>query len=93
MSAQQQPTMARVVDELEAYRIAEAHNMPPLEVDAALHGESVDLAESVLDWIDREESKLVKAYGLLEGRRRYQPVKMLRNYCRKYQTGRRRSSG
>ena len=92
MSAQQQQTAPRVVDEQEAYRLAEAHNMPPLEVDAALYGESVNVAESVLDWIDREESKLVKAHGLLEGRRRYQPVKMLRNYCRKYRTGRRRSS-
>ena len=51
----------------------------------------MDLAESVLDWIDREEPELVKAHGLLEGRRLYRPVKMLRNYCRKYQTGRRNS--
>ena len=84
-------TAMRVVDEAEAYRLAEAHNMPPLEVDAAFFGERVDLAESVLDWIDREESELVKAHGLLEGRRRYKPVRMLRNYCRKYQTGRRNS--
>lgn len=86
-------TATRLVDEQEAHRLAEAHNMPPVEVDAALYGESVDFAESVLEWIDREESKLVKTFGLIDGRRRYQPVKILRDYCRKYGTGRRRSSG
>jgi hypothetical protein len=83
---------ARVVDEEEAYRLAEAHNMPPLEVDAALYGESVEHAESVLSWIDEEERKLVKAHGLLQGRARYKPVRMLKDYSRKYGTGRRRAS-
>ena len=93
MSAEQTASQdMRVVDEAEAYRLAEAHNMPPLEVDAALYGESVAHAESVLSWIDEEEGKLVKAYGLLEGRARYKPVKMLKNYSRKYTTGRRRAS-
>ncbi|WP_047865468.1 hypothetical protein [Rubrobacter aplysinae] len=93
MSAEQTASQAtHVVDEAEAYRLAEAHNMPPLEVDAALYGESVEHAESVLSWIDAEEGKLVKAYGLLEGRARYKPVKMLKDYSRKYVTGRRRTS-
>ena len=80
------------VDEAEARRLAEAHNMPPLEVDAALFGESVEHAQRILDWVDAEEGKLVKAHGLLEGRRRYKPVRMLNNYARKYGTGRRRTS-
>lgn len=80
-----------VVDEAEARRLAETHNMPPLEVDAALFGESTELAESVLRWIDDEESKLTKAHGLIEGRKRYRPVRMLKNYARKYQTGRYRN--
>jgi hypothetical protein len=93
LSAEQTaPHTTRLVDEAEAYRLAETHNMPPLEVDAALFGESVAYAESVLSWIDGEEGKLVKAYGLLEGRARYKPVRMLKNYARKYATGRRRVS-
>lgn len=95
MSTGQKPrniqTATPVVDEAEAYRLAEAHNMPPLEVDAALFGECTELAESVLSWIDQEEGKLVKAYGLLEGRKRYKPVRMLKNYSRKHATGRRAS--
>lgn len=92
MAVEQSTTV--VVDEAEAYRLAEAHNMPPLEVDAALFGESTELAESVLHWIDEEEGKLTKAHGLIEGRKRYRPVRMLKNYARKHQTGRhRRTAG
>lgn len=86
MSAEESPS--GVVDEQEAYRLAEAHGLPPIEVDAALFGESVELAQSVLLWLDREESNLIHTYGLLEGKARYSPLRMLKNYARKYQTGR-----
>lgn len=82
-----------LVDDREALRLAEEHGLPPIEVDAALFGESVEHAESVLCWIDREESKLTTEHGLLEGRRRYRPVRMLRSYARKYRTGRYRFTG
>lgn len=78
-----------LVDQAEARRLAEVHGLPEIEIDAALHGESMELAESVLSWIDAEEKKLVRAYGLLEGRARYKPVRMLKDYARKHGTGRR----
>lgn len=78
-----------LVDEVQVRRLAEAHGLPEIEVDAALFGEPVQTAESVLAWIDAEEKKLVRAYGLLEGRARYKPLRMLKNYARKYGTGRR----
>lgn len=77
-----------VVDDAEAARLAEAHGLPAIEVEAAFAGERVELAESVLSWIDAEEGKLTRRYGLLEGRRRYRPLRMLKSYARKYRTGR-----
>jgi len=82
-----------LVDEITARSLAEERNLPEVEIDAALHGETVALANAVLDWIDREEKVLVAHHGLLEGRKRYRPVKMLRNWARKHETGRRRNSG
>ncbi len=81
------------VGEAEARKLAEEHGLPEIEIDAALYGESVELAESILSWIDAEEAKLTKAQGLIQGRKLYKPVRMLRNYARKYGTGRRRNSG
>jgi hypothetical protein len=77
------------VDEVEARRLAEVRGLPEIELDAALYGESMDLVESVLSWIDDEEKRLIRAYGLLEGRARYKPVRMLKDYARKHGTGRR----
>lgn len=77
-----------IVDEDKAHELAEAHGLPPIEVDAALFGEDLSLAEAVLTWIDDEEWRLRAAHGLLEGRKRYQPSRMLRNYARKNRTGR-----
>lgn len=83
----------RVVDEAEAARLADEHGLPEIEVEAAFAGEGVDHAESILSWIDDEEGRLTRRFGLLEGRRRYRPLRMLKNYARKYQTGRYGRSG
>jgi hypothetical protein len=80
-----------LVDEAEAHRLAAEHGLPPLEVDAALFGETVDHAESVLRWIDAEEGKLVRAHVLLAGRKLYKPMRMLKDYARKHRTGRYRN--
>lgn len=88
MSTENTATTRAVVDEAEARRLADEHGLPELEIDAALYGESVELAESVLSWIDDEEGKLTKAHGLIEGRKRYRPVRMLKSYARRHQTGR-----
>lgn len=93
MNAGQTPAarIPRTVDEAEARRLAEAHGLPEIEVDAALLGETVEYAERVLDWIDREEARLVRTHGLIAGRKRYKPLRMLKSYARKYRTGRYRS--
>lgn len=78
----------KLVGNAEAARLAEAHGLPEIEVEAAFVGERVGDAEAILSWIDNQEGKLTRTYGLLEGRRRYKPVKMLKNYARKHQTGR-----
>lgn len=39
-----------LVDERTAYRLAEEHNLPPIEVDAALYGELLATARGVLNW-------------------------------------------
>lgn len=83
---------APAVDEEAARKLADQHGLPEIEVDAALYGEDLRLAESVLSWIDAEEGKLVREHGLIEGRKRYRPVRMLKSYARKYGTGRRRAS-
>lgn len=79
----------QLVDEQTAYRLAEEHNLPPIEVDAALHGVPLQTAKGVLKWVDEEEHRLTRAHGLIRGRRLYRPVKMLRNWSRKHRTGRR----
>lgn len=84
---------ARVVDSEGARLLAEQYNLPPIEVDAALFGESTETAHAILGWIDRQERVLTDRHGLLEGRRRYRPVRMLRNWARKHEAGRRRNSG
>lgn len=80
---------SKLVDEAEAHRLAEEHNLPPIEVDAALYGVDLRRAESVLRWVDKEEHRLTKVHGLLEGRRRYRPVAMLRSWSKRHGTGRR----
>ena len=86
-------TTARVVDEAVAASLAEEHGLPEIEVEAAFAGERVELAESILSWIDQEEGKLTRRFGLLEGRKRYAPLRMLKSYARKYETGRYGRSG
>lgn len=86
-------TTARVVDEAVAASLAEEHGLPEIEVEAAFVGERVELAESILSWIDQEEGKLTRRFGLLEGRKRYAPLRMLKSYARKYETGRYGRSG
>lgn len=78
-----------LVDEHTAHRLAEEHNLPPIEVDAALHGVPVQRALGVLKWVDDEEYRLTRKHGLVEGRRLYRPVGMLRAWSRKHTTGRR----
>lgn len=78
-----------LVDEQTAYRLAEEHNLPPIEVDAALHGVPVQKAEQILKWVDEEEHRLTRKHGLIEGRRIYRPVKMLRAWSHKHGAGRR----
>lgn len=78
---------AEFVDEQTAYRLAEEHSLSPIEVDAALHGERVDVARGILRWIDEQEGRLVREFGLLEGRKRYRPVSMLRNWSRRHGAG------
>lgn len=85
-------TTAYVVNEAEAARLAKAHGLPEIEVEAAFAGERVELAESVLGWIDDEERKLTATFGLIEGRKRYKPLRMLKSYARKYRTGRYRGT-
>lgn len=80
-------TNGRLVDEEQARRLAEKHNLPPIEVDAALYGVDLQRAESVLQWIEQEEGRLTKEHGLLAGRRLYKPVKMLRSWSRKRGAG------
>jgi hypothetical protein len=91
-SDQARPVQDARVDEAEARKLAEKHGLPEIEIDAALYGESVELAESILSWIDAEEDKLTKAHGLIAGRKLYKPVRMLRSYARKYGTGRRNTN-
>lgn len=94
MSGRQAPAarIPRVVDEAEARRLAEAHGLPEIELDAAFFGETVEYAEKILGWIGREETRLVRTHGLIAGRKRYKPLRMLKSYARKYRTGRYRSS-
>lgn len=80
-----------LVDDTSCRELAEAYGLPLIELDAALHGETLDRAHRVLGWIDREERLLTARYGILEGRRRYRPVNMLKNYAKKHGTGRRRT--
>lgn len=77
-----------LVGDAEATRLAQAHGLPEIEVEAAFAGERVEEAEAILSWIDEEEGKLTHAYGLLEGRRRYKPLQMLKNYARRHEYGR-----
>lgn len=77
-----------IVDHEQARQLAEAHGLPEIEIDAALYGEPITRAEHVLRWIDAEEWRLRERHGVLEGRRRYRPTKMLRDYARKNRTGR-----
>lgn len=77
-----------LVGDAEASRLAQAHGLPEIEVEAAFAGERVEEAEAILSWIDEEEGKLTHAYGLLEGRRRYKPLRMLKSYARKHGCGR-----
>lgn len=81
-----------LVDEARTRELADEYNLPVIELDAALFGETVQTAHGVLDWIDREERVLTARHGLLQGRRRYKPVKMLRNWAAKHGTGRRKTA-
>ena len=80
---------SKLVDEAEAHRLAEEHNLPPIEVDAALYGVPLEKAHSVLRWVEEEEGRLTKEYGLMNGRQLYRPVKMLRSWSKRHGTGRR----
>ena len=82
-------SLSKLVDEAEANRLAQEHNLPPIEVDAALYGVPLETAHSVLRWVDEEEKRLTRAHGLLKGRQLYRPVKMLRSWSKKHGTGRR----
>lgn len=81
-----------LVDEQIAYRLAEEHNLPPIEVDAALYGLPVSRAKSILKWVDEEEYRLTRAHGLIEGRKLYRPLKMLRHWSKKHGAGRHAST-
>ena len=82
-------SVSKLVDEDEAQRLAEEHNLPPIEVEAALYGVPLEKAHSVLRWVDEEEKRLTRAHGLLKGRQLYRPVKMLRSWSKKHGAGRR----
>lgn len=93
MSAEaHEKTALETVDEARARQLADEYGLPPLEVNAALYGETLKYARSVLNWIDREETKLTHAHGLIAGRKLYEPVRMLKSYARKYKTGLYRSA-
>lgn len=76
------------VDEQKACELAEEYRMPFVEIETAFAGESVERARGVLDWIEYEEWRLREAHGVIEGRKRYRPLRMLKSWARKYGAGR-----
>lgn len=69
------PIIGRLVGVAEAYRLPEQHNLPPIEVDAALYNEPVERSGSVLAWVDAEELKLTRERSLIKGPKLYRLVR------------------
>lgn len=77
-----------ILDDEAIRSFSEDFNLPYIELEYALKGERQSTAMELLQWIDKEEWRLREKHGLKEGRKKYRPVKLLKEIAKESSLGR-----
>lgn len=77
-----------ILDDEGVRKLSDDFNLPYIEMEYALKGERQSTAMELLQWIDKEEWRLREKYGVIDGRKKYRPVKLLKEIAKESGLGR-----